>query len=161
MKLQIILSVTLVFMMSSSFAKSTLVIPINNQPIIDYVSAGKPMNYGLTDEEITRRVERGAISSIPASRLREWQANRVKQQESKKEPVEPVTIQIEKKYQLTESSVKVGDFLPLPHLRNDVNVTENSLVENSQSESQIAEKESPTNVDNVNENQEIIEEPEK
>lgn len=76
---------------SNLYAQDTLFIPINNEPIISSNNNTSSVSYGLTDDEITRRVERGLANTVPISALIKWKEKQQKQNTQVAEASLPVT----------------------------------------------------------------------
>lgn len=74
---------------SNLYAQDTLFIPVNNEPIINNNNTSS-VSYGLTDDEITRRVERGLANTIPMSALIKWKEKQQKQNTQVVQPNLPV-----------------------------------------------------------------------
>lgn len=76
---QIVAVVIATIFSSNLYAQNTLFIPVGNQPIMNNSVNTSSVSYGLTDDEIARRIENGLANTIPISVLVKWQNKQQKQ----------------------------------------------------------------------------------
>ncbi len=80
MKRQIVVITGLSLICSSVIAEPIFMSVDNSQPLTTDNTANSSLSYGLSDEEITKRIKQGRADTIPMSALRRWQKNRKKNQ---------------------------------------------------------------------------------
>ncbi len=80
MKRQIVVITGLSLICSSVVAEPIFMSVDNSQPLTTESTANSNLSYGLSDEEITKRIKQGRADTIPMSVLRRWQKNRKQNQ---------------------------------------------------------------------------------
>lgn len=74
-KLIIVATLSLISIQNNAFAREITFVSTDNKPLTSTKSVGG-LNYGLSDEEIAKRVEMGLAETIPISALKKWQEKR-------------------------------------------------------------------------------------
>lgn len=72
-------AVTIVLLLANSssvFAGDIIFMPIDNKPLVKTNVKVGGLSYGLSDEEIAKRVEMGLTETVPISALKKWQEKR-------------------------------------------------------------------------------------
>lgn len=65
----------------ATLANNTLFIPVNNTVSNNPQADSTYISYGLTDDEIAKRIKMGLIDTIPLSALIKWQQSQYKEQQ--------------------------------------------------------------------------------
>lgn len=78
----LIINLFLMINFQFALANNNIFIPIDNQINQNSQSKSSIVSYGLSDEEITRRIQIGLIDTIPISALIKWQENKNNKTES-------------------------------------------------------------------------------
>lgn len=74
--LTVIATLVLFANINIAVAKDVIFVSQENKPLTQTKSHANTLSYGLSDEEITKRVEMGLAETIPISALKKWQDKR-------------------------------------------------------------------------------------
>lgn len=75
-KLKAVTIVLLLVNSSGVFASDIIFMPMDNKPLVKTNVNASGLSYGLSDEEIAKRVEMGLAETVPVSALKKWQEKR-------------------------------------------------------------------------------------